>query len=143
MRICFVLLAVAFAVAPASPSLSAPPIDDMQIRIFIDHRDQWPLLRTLDLDIVYVDPSFVDIIGNPRQLDTIHQAGFKTETIHESVSEFYRSRLPEKDMGGYKTLDEIYAYLDGIIEDHPNIVSARQWPGSQSGRPSRVATSGR
>jgi len=137
MRICFGLLAAAYTTALASPSLSTPPVDDMQIRIFIDHRDQWLLLRTLDLDIMCVDPNHVDIISNPRQLDTIHQVGFKTETIHESVSEFYRSRLPEKDMGGHWTRYML------IWTGSGRIIRTSFRPVSQSEHPLRVATSGR
>jgi len=31
-----------------------------------------------------------------------------------------------RDMGGYKTLSEINSYIDGIIDDHPTIISTKQ-----------------
>jgi len=106
-------------------SLHADQYSDTQVRIYLDNLEQRQLLRSLALDIVWVEPGYVEIITNPEQLESLTQLGFKTEVVHESVGEFYRSRLPEKDMGGYKTLAEANAYLDGIIADHPDIVSAK------------------
>jgi hypothetical protein len=78
------------------------------------------------LDVVWADSAYAEIISNPNELERLRQVGFKTEIVHESVSSFYQSRLPQADQGGYKTLAEMYAYLDGIIADHPDIVSPKQ-----------------
>ncbi|MCX6835740.1 MAG: M14 family zinc carboxypeptidase [candidate division Zixibacteria bacterium] len=122
-----VAVLTAFLILASSlAAVTSAPFNDMQVRVFVDNQDQWQQLHTLDLDVVWTDKTYVDIFTNPDQLVQVQQAGFKTETVHESVSSFYRSRLPQKTMGGYKTLSEIYAYLDGVIADHPDIVSPKQ-----------------
>ncbi len=68
----------------------------------------------------------IEIITNQPELDRLASLGFRTEVIITQVPDYYRSRLPKAlDMGGYKTLDEIYAYEDGIIAAHPDIVSSK------------------
>jgi len=124
MKLKFVPLLLALILTPTVLVL-ADHYDDTQARIYLDNLEQKQLLRSLALDIVRVEPGYVEIITNQGQLETLAQLGFKIEVVHESVGEFYRSRLPEKDMGGYKTLAEANAYLDGIIADHPDIVSAK------------------
>ncbi|MEW5795266.1 MAG: M14 family zinc carboxypeptidase [Candidatus Zixiibacteriota bacterium] len=125
MRLCRTLVTAVLITLSAATLFSQVP-KDIQERVFIDHKDQRRLLGSFDLDIVWTDWTYVEIITTPAQIDSLRRAGFKTETIHESVGDFYRSRLPQKDMGGYKTLAEIDAYLDGMIADHPNLVSAKQ-----------------
>ncbi len=109
-----------------STTLVGAVANDTQIRITLENKDQIRQLSALGLDIVWIDPTFVEIFTNPAQADSLRQLGFKIETVHESVRDFYRSRLPQKDMGGYKTLAEINAYLDAMIAAHPDIVSTKQ-----------------
>ena len=101
-------------------------LSDVQARVFIDRKDQISQLRSLDLDVVWNDKNYVDIITSQPQIDSLNRIGFRTETVHQSVGGFYRARLPQVHMGGYKTLSEIYAYLDGMIADHPELISAKQ-----------------
>jgi len=126
MKCCVGFLTFVLIITSSVFAVPDTPSNDMQVRVFVDNQDQWVQLRTFNLDVVWTERAYVEIITNPEELIQVQQAGFKTETVHESVSSFYRSRLPQKAMGGYKTLSEMYAYLDGIIADHPNIVSPKQ-----------------
>ncbi len=105
---------------------AAPPVDDLQVRIEYKGEAQLIQLQRAGLDIVRVDDNYAEIITNPATADSLAQLGFATTTVHESVSTFYRSRLAEKDMGGYMTLAEIEAYMDGLAADHPGIVSVKE-----------------
>jgi hypothetical protein len=126
MKCCVGFLTFSLILTSSVTAASDTPFNDIQARVFVDNPDQWRQLRALEMDVVWTDSAYIDIITNPEQLNQVQQAGFRTETVHQSVGEFYRSRLPKADMGGYKTLAEIYAYLDGIIGDHPDIVSPKQ-----------------
>ncbi len=108
----------------------AETINDLQIRVPYDNADQLRQLYNMGLDVVFRGEGEVDIITNPDERQGLEKAGFATEIIHESVSAFYRSRLPQKDMGGYMTLSEVEAAVDQIIADHPSIVTTRQVYGS-------------
>ena len=126
MNYSLTFLTVLSVLASSLAAATDVPLNDIQVRVFIDNQDQWQQLRALEMDVVWTDSTFVDIITNPEELDQVQRAGFKTETVHASVGEFYRSRLPQAHMGGYKTLSELYEYLDGIIAAHPDIVSPKQ-----------------
>ena len=98
-----------------------------QAKIFFDTKDTYSLLLGRHLDIVGRGDNYFEIITNQRQLEELHSLGIRTEIIHADLSAFYRSRLAkDRDMGGYKTLGEIEAYMDTIIADHPLIVSSKQ-----------------
>jgi len=104
----------------------ATPESDIQARIYFETKAEWSQLQIMHLDIVYRDAEFFVVHTNQSELSELDNAGYKTEIVHESISSFYRSRLDtQKDMGGYKTLSEINTYLDGIIADHPTIVSTK------------------
>lgn len=111
---------------PLLASAAPAPANDVQLRIYFSDRSQLIPLYDLGVDIVWTDDGFIEVITNPSEADRIAKLGFQIETVRESVSQFYQSRLDQKDMGGYKTLDEMYAYLDGIIADHHEIVSAKE-----------------
>ena len=101
----------------------AVDFDDCQIRVFFKDRAQLSELLGMGLDIPYADETSADIFTTREMADELNDLGFQVEIVHESVSAFYESRLSRKDMGGYKTLDELYTYLDGIIADHPGIIT--------------------
>jgi len=83
-------------------------------------------VRELSLDISYMGADYITIVTNQKEIEELESLGLKVEVIHPDLKSFYRSRLTNKDMGGYKTLDEIYAYMDTIISENPNIVSAKE-----------------
>ena len=113
-------------VLSATISVSSNSETIMQVRVFIDSRDQDLQLRTLGLDEMLLNRQWADIATSSGELEMIQSLGFRTEIIHADLPAFYRSRFDQsRDMGGYKTLAEINAYVDGIVTDHSNIVSAK------------------
>jgi len=96
----------------------------MQVKVSYENEDQLKDLYRMGLDIIYAESDFLEIVTNPEKLNEIVLRGFETEIIQEDLEKFYKSRLDSsKDMGGYKTLSEVNAYVDGIIADHPDICS--------------------
>ncbi|MBD3257056.1 hypothetical protein GF377_01390 [candidate division GN15 bacterium] len=134
LRALTLLFCLALFIPAVSPAAETP---DMQVRVQIDDKAAIQDLYELHLDIVYRGAEFLDIFVTPDQLTELEAAGFKVEVIHESVSEFYQSRLDQsKEMGGYKTLSEINAYIDSVIAEHPSIVSNKVQIGTtHEGRP--------
>jgi len=119
----FLLIALFFLM-----TLSAGADDGkvIQARIYIDARENLGDFMKLAPDIVFRGDNYVEIVTDGEQLDRIEALGFGIEIVHDDLTAFLKSRLPkDKDMGGYKTLDEIYTYLDGIINDHPAIISQK------------------
>ena len=110
---------------------------NIQARVYLDTKAQYLEFKKMHLDEVWQGKDYIEIITDQQELDRLASLGFKTEIIISQVSEYYRSRLPKtKDMGGYKTLDEVYAYLDAIVAAYPGIVSAKVNIGSTiEGRP--------
>lgn len=84
-------------------------------------------LQRYGFDIVYVsamssaDVVIYDGIGFFR----LGQLGLRYTVIHEDLEKYYADRLlPSRDdMGGYRTLEEIEAYLFELFEDFDHIVS--------------------
>jgi murein tripeptide amidase MpaA len=98
----------------------------MQAKVFYDSEDRQLELRAMGLDIVISGEDYFEIITYPEEFERIQGLGFQTELIHADLVDFYQSRLdPTRDMGGYWTLSEIYAHVDSIIAEHPDIVSAK------------------
>ncbi|MDF1545978.1 MAG: M14 family zinc carboxypeptidase [bacterium] len=99
----------------------------MQVRVFTENRQQAVQLKSITLDKIESNPDFTDIITTSGELEFLKSLGFRTEVTHADLSAFYRSRFDQtRDMGGYKTLSEINAYVDTLISDHPNIISPKQ-----------------
>jgi hypothetical protein len=96
----------------------------MQARIYFDSKEQLVQLRNMNLDIALSGDNFFEIITDPQEYEQLQGLGFRTEMVNSDLVEFYQSRLdPNKDMGGYMTLDEINAKIDTLIMDHPSIIS--------------------
>jgi len=97
-----------------------------QVRVYFEDGAVLRLLEMSGYDVVYRAESegWADVFAASDDLQRLRQAGYQLEIIHEDVSEFYRSRLDaDKDMGGYKTLSEMYAYLDDMIAAHSDIMA--------------------
>ena len=97
-----------------------------QARVYIDSKEQFLRLQTLHLDVVWTGADYVEIITKAEEMQQIEELGFRIEVVHDDLPAFLRSRHPDKPMGAYKTLSEVYAYLDGIIADHPAIITNKQ-----------------
>ncbi len=99
----------------------------MEAKIFTETREQSIQLRSFALDRIESTRDYIDIITTPEELEFLQGLGYRTQIVHADLPAFYRSRFDQaRDMGGYKTLSEINSYVDGIIADHPTIVSAKQ-----------------
>ncbi len=118
--ICFT--AVLLLTASASLTAADKP---MQIRIFPDSKPQWIELGKMYLDEIWKTGEYVEIVVSPDQYRNLLDLDYKIEIIHENLPAFYQSRMPDKAMGAYKTLDEINAKIDSIIAASPNIVSQK------------------
>ncbi|SYZ73946.1 conserved hypothetical protein [Candidatus Zixiibacteriota bacterium] len=109
------------------PLLMASPY--IQVRIYPDSRAQWNQLQSLNFDEIWMSDNYVDIAANQSQLDSLTTLGFRTDVIIPDMENFYRDRLLRAGkaltMGAYKTSAEIYAKVDSLIAEYPNIVSAK------------------
>jgi len=104
-------------------SVLAKPVYQ-QAKIYFESTEELDQLKSRHLDIVGEQEDYLEIVVFPEQLENIKQSGFRAEVVIEDMTAFFQSRLDSsRDMGGYKTLDEIYTYLDEMIADHPNLVS--------------------
>ena len=100
--------------------------DYMQVRILIDSRDDVNKLSGLSLDRVAQGDGYIEIISNAEEVAKLKSRGLQLEIVQSDLVAHYKSRLdPTKDMGGYMTLDEVYAEFDAIVGDHPSIVSTK------------------
>ncbi|MCP4706253.1 MAG: hypothetical protein GY865_16780, partial [candidate division Zixibacteria bacterium] len=108
-----------------------------QAKIYFETAEEFNQLKTKYLDIVGQQDDYLEVVIFPEELEELSQAGFGTEVVIDDMTAFFQSRLdPTRDMGGYKTLDEINAYVDQMILDHPDLVSAKFNMGlSLEGRP--------
>jgi hypothetical protein len=95
----------------------------IQARVYYDSKDTWFKLRHMHLDKVWDGNGYIEIITDRAELDEIGALGFKTEIVHPDLPQFFRSRMPDKAMGAYKTLSEIYQYRDSVIAANPDIIS--------------------
>jgi murein tripeptide amidase MpaA len=98
-----------------------------QIRVWLETEEERFRLHSLYADIIYETDEYADVAADQEMLNIIRLESFKTDIIHQDMTAFYQSRLdPDKMMGGYRTLSEIYDYIDAVIAAHPDIVSAKQ-----------------
>ncbi|MFH2037145.1 MAG: hypothetical protein ABIJ45_12135, partial [Candidatus Zixiibacteriota bacterium] len=98
----------------------------IQAKVYFDNKLEYQSLMALGLDLYKRGDNYFEIILNQTEYDQISGDGYKIDIVHDDISAFLQSRLlPDKDMGGYKTLDEIYTHLDSIIAANPTLVSPR------------------
>ncbi len=117
-------LVVSLLIVAVTALSSAQSARHMQVRVYIDSREDYLKIEPLHLDRAARGDNYIEIITNQEELQRIQELGVRTEVVQEDLVSFYQSRLdPSRDMGGYMTLDEIYAYLDTLIDDHRNLVS--------------------
>ncbi|UCG60427.1 MAG: hypothetical protein JSV52_08810 [Candidatus Zixiibacteriota bacterium] len=115
-------LIILLAIAAASPASAQDPI--MQVKVTYENASQLHTLQAAGFDMAHPQRDHVDLFLNQSDLAQLQSMGLQYQVIHENITEFYKSRLPVlEDMGGYKTLSEIYTYLDAMIADHGDIMS--------------------
>ncbi len=111
------ILAVGLAAAASSPAIQA--------RVYYSTKAGWLRLQNMSLDQVWLGDGYVEIVTDQSELDQIIALGYKTEIVHADLTAFFQSRMPEKNMGAYKSLDEINQAVDDMIAAYPDIVSAK------------------
>ena len=118
------LLSVIIVVLALSAFAAEQPT--MQVRVSFEDSSVPVMLRMMGLDVVYVADGQADVFTNRAGFNRLLDSGYQVEIIHDDVTAFYSSRL-DTDLpnGGYKTLGEIYAYLDDMIAAHPDIMTSK------------------
>ncbi len=105
---------------------SAETTIKMQVRIYFENKTELMNLTRQPLDRIDIRENFVEIVTVAVELDALRGEGFKTEVVHKDLVAYFQSGFDSAlDMGGYKTLAEMYAYLDSMIADHPDIISSK------------------
>jgi len=98
----------------------------MQVRVSFEKGADAGLLRLMGYDVIGATDNSVDVFVHRDDLDRLGQAGLAYEVIHEDVSAYYASVLTDSEpYGGYKKLNEIYAYLDNMKAAHSTIMTDR------------------
>ena len=123
-RSLFLVLFAVVVVCSAGASATEPPI--MQVKVFFEEPSTPRLLQAEGFDLGYIGDGWADVFVRDEDYRRLRAMGYEIEIIHDDVSAFYASRLAETDgMGDYKTLAEIYAYLDAMKAAHPDIITDR------------------
>ncbi len=98
----------------------------MQVRLYLETKADFLKLPALHLDQVFQKDNYIEVVADEAKLTQIKDAGIRTEIVHDDIVAFNRSRLIiSKDMGGYKTLDEINTYIDAVVNEHSNTVAPK------------------
>jgi len=125
-----------------------------KVRIYADMNETVSLMNAgIDMENIGGKPGiFIDIELNSKELSEVEKLNLKYEVLIENVAKFYKQRYEEsvlkfgmskkgKDyttpvnfnfgsMGGFLTLDEIYAELDEMTSLYPNLISAKYTVGN-------------
>ncbi|MEA1980731.1 MAG: M14 family zinc carboxypeptidase [candidate division Zixibacteria bacterium] len=96
-----------------------------QAKIYYENKEQIINLLSMHLDKISEGQDYIEVFITQQELNIIQSEGYQTEIIQEDIVSFYQSRMAAKDMGGWKTLDEINTYIDNLIASYPNIVSSK------------------
>ena len=107
------------------------------VRITLDKKTDYQTVRSLGLDDLIPGEGYVDAILSAGDLERLQSTGLKYTITIDDMTAFYRSRLdPSRDMGGYRTLNELGLVLDSISNAHPDIVTSKWSIGNSiEGRP--------
>ncbi len=98
----------------------------MQVRVSLEDSALGQILQSGEYEVVNVSDQWLALFTDRDGLRQLRELGMTVEVIHEDVVAFYTSRTePDEDYLGYKRLDEIYACLDDMKTDHPEIMTDR------------------
>ncbi|UCG60426.1 MAG: immune inhibitor A [Candidatus Zixiibacteriota bacterium] len=122
LRRCVMVTVAALAIF--SITVSAADEKMMQIRVYLDHPFQARAVQAMGFEGSLIEGDYIDVFSDRNGLDRLRNRGFRIEILHHDLAAHYASMLAEYDgMGGYKTLSEVYAYLDAMIAAHPDIMT--------------------
>src|SRR5574341_470554 len=84
-------------------------------------------LLTLGLDIIEVKRGeYARILVSDEEMVQITEAGYTYQVLYPDMTAHVQATLGTGlDMGGYHSLDDIYAAMDSIHNDHPSITTTR------------------
>lgn len=83
-------------------------------------------LLALGLDIIQSKPGeYLRILVSDQEMARISGAGYIYKVIYSDMIAHTQAALGKLDMGGYHTMDEIYAAMDSIHAEHPDITTAK------------------
>ncbi|MCX6829455.1 MAG: M14 family zinc carboxypeptidase [candidate division Zixibacteria bacterium] len=117
------LLITLLILFPAVVSATDSQSQFMQVRIMIDSKEQFIQIQQMPLEIIQTGDRYIEIVTDPAGVSRLQYLGFRTVTIHDDLTEFYRNRLGAKGMGAYKTLSQLETELFFMNYGYPNIVS--------------------
>ncbi|MCK5075684.1 MAG: zinc carboxypeptidase, partial [Calditrichia bacterium] len=99
----------------------------------------------LDFESAYFEKGkFIELIIAEYEIEKIENAGFTYEVQIEDMSNFYASRLYNREgkgfgygsMGGFYTFEEVNAQLDSMYAQFPNLITQKTSIGTSTlGRP--------
>ncbi|MCK5125025.1 MAG: immune inhibitor A [candidate division Zixibacteria bacterium] len=121
MKSLIILIVLSLCFFSAFASGQASPI--IQANVDFDSDSQLNQLLIRDLDITGRGSDYLEVFASAKQIEGLRSDGFTVKVIHDDVVAFYQSRLADKPMGAYKTLQEINNYIDTLIAQNPSIIS--------------------
>ncbi len=133
--LCRIFVPIIILILAGSTALLAEQLSD--IKITLRDKQQLTEVRALHLDVVPLPGNQLEAYVKPNELSTLDKMGIDYQVVHPNIVDYYASRLDAtRDMGGYRTLSEIYLVMDSIANAHPSIVSQRDSIGATiQGRP--------
>jgi carboxypeptidase T len=107
--------------------LAEPYQNHMQVRFIDLDQPQLEALVRAEYDLIPpLHPDQPEALLTVEEFNTLQSFGYRMETVHDNVEEFYRSRLDQdRDMGGFYTFDEAVAQMDALHDMNPDISTAR------------------
>lgn len=123
MRILLVLTLLAAAVMPlqAQDKVSAP---DRQVmaRITVANDIEMQRVMSLGLDLMeYRDGDELIFLTTQKQLDELRNTGWKVRIDQQLTAELPRPGDTETFMGGYRTVEETFAFLNQMAAAYPQL----------------------
>jgi carboxypeptidase T len=121
------------AVAPTNPSTQALPPDNifsilaakpevlvMQV-YFRDRAERDRLAAEFSAEEVPTTSGFITIIGDNDTLNSLRTRGFRVEIDQHNTDILNDPAKRDTFYGGYKTVEEIYTFLDQKVAAHPTL----------------------
>jgi hypothetical protein len=118
--ICGSLLAF-FLVSSTSAATQAPVAKIVVQQIT---KSQYLDMVSLGLDVIEAEGDRFEILANSTDRQKLQQLGIPYEVEQEDMQSYYaqRAAIP---FGGFRTFDQIVAYLDSLSSAHPDIMTAK------------------
>jgi hypothetical protein len=120
----FAAIALAAAAVFASEADIVPFSDRFPVEIAVRDRAAIDELQGLGIDIDAVKAGVVHAYVNQRELESVEALGYTVTPVANQALRMWRS-LKEAEAAGvkdtYHDYDDVTAYLQGVVADHPSI----------------------